>query len=146
MKKHAQNHTAVTLVMIEDDEGHAQLVKKNLRRASVGNPVVHLTDGMQAIDYFFSQGNSNLDPDHTVVILDLNLPKIDGYEVLRHLKSEERTKEIPVIVLTTSDNPTDIDRCYQLGCDIHFTKPVEYSRFSDAIRTLGLQLDIKKEQ
>lgn len=134
----------ITLVMIEDDEGHAQLVIKNLKRAAVRNPLIHLTDGMQAIDYFFS-GNDK-DIDNTLVLLDLNLPKMDGYEVLRHLKAEERTRGIPVIVLTTTDNPKEIEKCYKLGCNIHFTKPVEYSTFSNAIRTLGLQLDIKNDQ
>lgn len=133
-----------TMVMIEDDEGHARLIRKNLERAGIGNPVIHFDDGAKAIDYFFHRGVTKDQHDKTLVLLDLNLPHIDGYEILRRIKSDPATRAIPVIVLTTTDNPREIDRCYELGCNVYITKPVEYDSFSDAIRKLGLMLAVVK--
>ncbi len=133
-----------TLVMIEDDDGHALLIQKNLQRSGIGNVLVHLKTGSEAIDYFFAQQNLTNLHEKTLVLLDLNLPGVDGYEILKRLKAEERTRRIPVIVLTTTDNPKEIDRCYQLGCNVYITKPVEYESFSEAIRKLGLILAVVK--
>lgn len=133
-----------TLVMIEDDEGHSTLIKKNLQRAGIGNYLVHLDDGEKAINYFFGKENEKLKHDKSLILLDLNLPKMDGYEILRRLKGDERTRSIPVIVLTTTDNPKEIDKCYELGCNVYITKPVEYDNFTDAIRKLGLMLAVVK--
>lgn len=133
-----------TLVMIEDDEGHATLIMKNLKRSGIGNKLVHLQDGAAAIDYFFAKRNEHLNHEKTLVLLDLNLPEVDGYEILSRLKADERTRAIPVIVLTTTDNPREIDRCYALGCNVYITKPVEYDNFTDAIQKLGLMLAVVK--
>ena len=132
------------IVMIEDDEGHATLIRKNLKRSGIANEMLHLDDGGKAIEYFFGKDSGSAPHDKTLVLLDLNLPEIDGYEILRRLKGEERTKMIPVIVLTTTDNPREIDRCYQLGCNVYITKPVEYESFTDAIQKLGLMLAVVK--
>jgi CheY-like chemotaxis protein len=133
-----------SIVMIEDDEGHARLIEKNLRRAGIGNDMMHISNGAKAIDYFFGQEGGNLKQEQILVLLDLNLPEVDGYEIIKRLKGDERTKAIPIIVLTTTDNPREIDRCYQLGCNVYITKPVEYDNFSDAIRKLGLMLAVVK--
>ena len=133
-----------TIVMVEDDEGHALLIEKNLKRAGIGNKLVHMSDGSKAIDYFFGADNAHLKHDKTLVLLDLNLPEIDGYEVLKRLKKDDRTRAIPIIVLTTTDNPREVDRCYELGCNVYITKPVEYDNFSEAIRKLGLMLAVVK--
>ena len=132
------------LVMIEDDEGHATLIKKNLNRAGIGNKMIHLQDGAKAAEYFFGQNSNDLPHDKTLILLDLNLPEIDGYEILRRLKSEEHTRNIPIIVLTTTDNPKEVDRCYELGCNVYITKPVAYDSFADAIQKLGLMLAVVK--
>ncbi len=132
------------IVMIEDDEGHATLIRKNLKRSGIANEMLHLEDGTQAIDYFFGKDSAGAPHDKTLILLDLNLPGIDGYEILRRLKAEEHTRMIPVIVLTTTDNPREIDRCYQLGCNVYITKPVEYESFTDAIQKLGLMLAVVK--
>ena len=134
---------AFTLIMIEDDEGHATLIKKNLKRG-IGNPVLHLKDGKQALDYFFAPQSPPLDHEKLLVLLDLNLPEIDGYEVLKRLKSGTQTRVMPVIVLTTTDNPREVDRCYELGCNVYITKPVAYENFTDAIQKLGLMLAVVK--
>jgi CheY-like chemotaxis protein len=137
-------HDHFSIVMVEDDEGHARLIEKNLRRAGIGNDLTHIENGAKAIDYFFGKEGGNTKQQQTLVLLDLNLPEIDGYEIIRRLKNDDRTKAIPIIVLTTTDNPREIDRCYELGCNVYITKPVEYENFSDAIRKLGLMLAIVK--
>lgn len=133
-----------SIVMIEDDQGHARLIEKNLRRAGIGNDLVHIDNGAAALNHFFGQEGGNLKQEQTLVLLDLNLPEIDGYEIIKRLKGDERTRSIPIIVLTTTDNPREIDRCYELGCNVYITKPVEYESFSDAIRKLGLMLAVVK--
>lgn len=129
-----------TIVMIEDDPGHAALIRRNLQRVGVLNPLTHLSSGAEAMDWFFPQSPAPLPVDKAVIILDLNLNDIDGFEILRRLKSDDATKAIPVVVLTTTDHPKDIDRCYALGCNMFMTKPVGYEAFSEAIRKLGLML------
>jgi CheY-like chemotaxis protein len=134
----------VTIVLIEDNEGHARLIEKNLRRANISNPIVRLVDGQQAIDYLFDErmyGNTQRRPP-LLVLLDLNLPVVDGYRILERIKSDDRTKSIPIIILTTTDDAHEINRCYELGCNVYITKPVEYDQFSEAIARLGLFLSI----
>jgi CheY-like chemotaxis protein len=132
------------IVMIEDDEGHATLIKRNLKRAGICNTMLHFKDGAVALDYFYGKDSAEAPHEKTLVLLDLNLPEIDGYEILKRLKGAERTRPIPVIVLTTTDNPKEIDRCYELGCNVYITKPVEYDNFTDAIQKLGLMLAVVK--
>jgi len=136
----------VTIVMVEDDPGHAYLIQKNLRRAGLGNEVIHLTDGQQALDYLFGGGESagTRNPVPVLILLDLNMPVVDGYQVLARIKADKRTKRTPVVVLTTTDNPQEISRCYELGCNVYVTKPVEYDKFSEAIQSLGFFLSIVK--
>lgn len=137
-------HEQFVLVMIEDDEGHAALIKKNLKRAGIGNKMIHFDNGISVLDFFYGDGSENIRHEKTLVLLDLNLPGVDGYEILKRLKNSPRTKNIPVIVLTTTDNPKEIDRCYDLGCNVYITKPVEYDNFTDAIQKLGLMLAVVK--
>jgi CheY-like chemotaxis protein len=134
----------VTLIMVEDDEGHARLIEKNLRRAGIMNELVHYDNGRSVIDHFFNQKADNLWHEKNLILLDLNLPEIDGFEVLQTLKGDERTKKIPIIILTTTSNPKEIDRCYALGCNIYITKPVDYQNFSEALAKLGMMLAVVK--
>ncbi|MBC8050387.1 MAG: response regulator [Chitinophagales bacterium] len=131
---------AVKIIMIEDDEGHARLIEKNIRRAGVSNEIVHLSDGASAIDYFFNvMGKPDAQRSSAVLILlDLNLPDMTGVEILQRLKADDVLKLAPVIVLTTTDDKTEIQRCYDLGCNVYVTKPVDYDNFANAIRQLGL--------
>jgi len=139
-------HELVTILLVEDDPGHARLIEKNLRRAGVSNEIIILDNGQKAIDFLFKDGDysNNTKPQPLLILLDLNLPVLDGYDVLKRIKEEESTKRIPVVVLTTTDNPHDISKCYELGCNVYVTKPVEYEQFSEAIRQLGLFLAIIK--
>jgi CheY-like chemotaxis protein len=132
----------VTILLVEDDPGHTRLIEKNLRRANIKNKMHFATNGQEAIDYLCGEGEyaNSKRPSDLLVLLDLNLPVLDGYQVLERMKADERTKRIPVIILTTTDDPREVTRCYELGCNVYINKPVDYEQFSDAIRKLGLFL------
>jgi CheY-like chemotaxis protein len=135
---------AVTIVLVEDDPGHARLIERNLRRASITNEIVVLGDGRQALDFLFSEGTHAGDPrpNPFMVLLDLNLPGVSGYQILERLKGDPKTHRIPVVVLTTTDDRREVTRCYELGCNVYMTKPVDYDQFSQAIAKLGLFLSV----
>ena len=128
----------VTILLVEDDAGHARLIEKNLRRLNITNEIITVSDGQQALDYLSGDKRPSL----LLVLLDLNLPVFDGYQVLEHMKADERTKRIPVVILTTTDDPREMSRCYDLGCNGYVTKAVDYQQFSEAIRKLGLFLSV----
>lgn len=134
----------VTVLLAEDDLGHARLIEKNLRRAKIANQIITVTDGQAALDCLFAEGEwaGHSLPRPLLVLLDLNMPVLDGYQVLERMKADDRTKRIPVIVLTTTDDLREVERCYRLGCNVYVTKPVDYARFSEAIQALGLFLSI----
>ena len=134
----------VTILMVEDDPGHARLIERNLRRAHITNEIIRLADGQEAVDYLLKEHGytAAMHAVPLLVLLDLNLPGLDGYQVLARLKAEARTKSIPVIILTTTDDPREIEKCYALGCNVYVTKPVEYEQFAEAIRKLGLFLSV----
>jgi CheY-like chemotaxis protein len=130
----------VTILLVEDDAGHALLIEKNLRRSKISNDIRVLRNGQQAVDYLFGNGTDSGRGRGLplLVLLDLKLPKVDGYEVLERMKADERTRHIPVVVLTTTDDVREVQRCYGLGCNVYITKPVDYDRFAEAVRNLGL--------
>lgn len=132
----------IVILMAEDDPGHATLVQRNLRRAGVVNEVVWAKDGQEALDYVHKEGvyAGKERAESLVILLDINMPRVDGFEVLRQLKADEKTKRIPVMMLTTTDDPREVERCYALGCSVYVTKPVEYEQFREAVRQLGLFL------
>jgi CheY-like chemotaxis protein len=132
----------VTILLVEDDPGHARLIKKNLRRANIKNEIHFATNGQEAVDYLFCEGEyaDRKRPSPLLVLLDLNMPVLDGYQVLERMKADRRTKRIPVIILTTTDDAREVGRCYELGCNVYITKPVDYDQFSEAMRKLGLFL------
>jgi CheY-like chemotaxis protein len=130
----------VTIVMIEDDEGHARLIEKNVRRAGVSNTIVPFANGAEALDYILGRDRSGeVSRDRSLLILlDLNLPDMTGVDILAKVKSNPHTKRLPVVVLTTTDDKSEIQRCYDLGANVYITKPVDYENFANAIRQLGL--------
>ena len=140
------NTEPMTLVIAEDDEGHANLVQRNLRRAGFVNDLVHARDGQEALDYLRGEGQHQGRVLHgfVLLLLDINMPRVDGVEVLRRLKADPTTAKIPVIMLTTTDDPREVERCYELGCSVYLTKPVEYEGFIEAINRLGLFLQVVK--
>jgi CheY-like chemotaxis protein len=134
----------LVILLAEDDDGHAYLVRQNLQDAGIANEVVHVRDGQEALDYVRCEGAyAGRAPDGPLLLLlDLNMPRVGGEEVLRGLKADPRTDQIPAIMLTTTDDPREVRRCYELGCSSYVTKPVEYDRFVEAVRCLGLFLSI----
>ncbi len=136
----------LVILLAEDDEGHAYLVQQNLLDAGLANRVVHVRDGQEALDFIRCAGaySDRVPNGPLLLLLDINMPRVDGVEVLRQLKADPKTNEFPVIILTTTDDPREVKRCYELGCSSYVTKPVEYDRFVEAIRRLGLFLAIVK--
>lgn len=130
---------AVTIIMIEDDVGHARLIEKNIRRAGVSNEIVHFDHGAAAMEHLM-KGSGRSQP--LLILLDLNLPDMSGTDILEAIKANDKLHRAPVIVLTTTDDKVEIQRCYDLGCNVYITKPVEYESFAAAIRQLGLFLSV----
>ncbi len=125
-----------TILLVEDDEGHATLIQMNLKDAGLKIPVQHVADGQLALDYVRQVGEHG-DLDYLLILLDLNLPVVDGYGVIEHLKSTHETSKIPIIVLTSSNDNREIERCYALGCSVYVRKPVNYRDFAHAVKQLG---------
>lgn len=140
----SQDAKPVTIVMVEDDEGHARLIEKNIRRAGVNNEIIPFVDGSSVLAYLLGPdglGEVNARR-HLLVLLDLNLPDMTGVDVLTKIKSNAHLKRTPVVVLTTTDDSREIQRCYDLGANVYITKPVNYEGFANAIRQLGLFLSV----
>ena len=132
--------TPVTIVMIEDDEGHARLIEKNIRRAGVNNEIIPFTNGTDALTFLLGADGSGEESAgrHLLVLLDLNLPDMTGVSILEKIKNNQHIRRSPVVVLTTTDDQREIQRCYDLGANVYITKPVDYDGFANAIRQLGL--------
>jgi CheY-like chemotaxis protein len=134
----------MVILLAEDDEGHALLVKRNLQRAGITNEIIHVTDGQQALDFVrrrgqFAERSAGV---ALLLVLDINMPCLDGVQVLQQVKTDESTANLPVIMLTTTDDPREIQRCYELGCSVYITKPVDYEQFVEAVKRLGLFLQV----
>jgi CheY-like chemotaxis protein len=136
-------HQPVNIVMIEDDEGHARLIEKNIRRAGISNLITHFLDGTSALDYLYKSPDGPALNGPALILLDLNLPDMSGTDILTRIKDPASPlRRTPVIVLTTTDDRQEIQRCYDLGANVYITKPVEYESFAVAIRQLGLFLSV----
>src|SRR5437868_6506488 len=137
---------ALTILLAEDDEGHASLIQRNLRRAGIVNDIKHVHDGQEALDYIRREGRyaERVCKGPLLLMLDINMPRLDGVEVLRQVKADPRTAKLPTVMLTTTDDPREVERCYGLGCSVYITKPVEYAAFVEALQRLGLFLQIVK--
>lgn len=135
--------TDVTILIAEDDEGHFSLIKKNLIRAGIYNEIVRFSNGQEVLDFLFKSPPAQ-EPDTRsyLLLLDIRMPKVDGVKVLEAIKEDKQLRKIPVIMVTTTDDPAEIDRCHQLGCSAYFVKPVEYDDFVDAVRKVGQFLSI----
>ena len=133
------NHSP-TILIVDDDEGHAILIKENLEMAGLKAPTRHFRDGQAILDFFFDrQGKVTRGQDGTyLILLDIRMPKVDGIEVLRRLKADPVLRRLPVIMLTTTDDSREVERCHELGCNVYIQKPVDYDKFADAIQRLGM--------
>lgn len=128
--------THPTILIVDDDEGHAILIRQNLEAAGVPYPIQHFRDGQAVLDFFAIRPPP---PNGTyIVLLDIRMPKVDGIEVLRRMKSDSGLRMIPVIMLTTTDDLREVQRCHQIGCSGYIQKPVDFDKFAEAIRRIGL--------
>ncbi|WP_320443052.1 response regulator [Neorhizobium petrolearium] len=116
------------------------MIEKNVRRAGVNNEIVPFTNGNSALDYILGTDRSGAisRERYLLILLDLNLPDMSGVDILEKVKSNPHTKRLPVVILTTTDDEREIQRCYDLGANVYITKPVDYENFAHAIRQLGL--------
>jgi len=132
----------LTIILAEDDEGHATLIKRNLKRSGLLNEIIHFKDGEETLNYLnkAKKKDENEESFPSLLLLDIKMPKIDGIEVLRQVKQDAVLKKMPVIMITTTDDPREINKCHDLGCSNYIAKPIDYDKFVDAIRKLGLFL------
>lgn len=135
------NANEVEILFVEDNPDDAELTLKALHKNKIVNKVFRVTDGEEALDFIFARGkftdrNTNQKP--KVILLDLKLPKISGIEVLKQLKANDETKVIPVVILTSSKEEMDIEKCYSLGANSYIIKPIAFDMFMKAISELGL--------
>ncbi|HEY8994654.1 MAG TPA: response regulator [Lacunisphaera sp.] len=133
-------NNAPTILIVDDDEGHAILIRENLEMAGLKNATRHFRDGQAILDFFFDRDGRAVATSEGpyLVLLDIRMPKVDGIEVLRRLKTDPELRKLPVVMLTTTDDTREVDRCHALGCNVYIQKPVDYDKFAEAIRRLGL--------
>ena len=131
----------VDILLVEDNPHDAELTIRAIKKRNMANPLHLVEDGAQALDFIFCRGvygDRDISKPPKVILLDLKLPKVSGLEVLKILKSEERTKAIPVVVVTSSQEDPDVKAAYALGANSYVVKPVEFDAFVDAMSNLGL--------
>lgn len=130
----------VVILIADDDAGHARLIEKNLQRVDLHNTVLRFENGQDILDFLFERGTGPKRSSDTayLLLLDIRMPKVDGVEVLRQVKGHAELRKLPVIMLTTTDDPREVARCHALGCSNYIVKPVDYEKFSEAIKQLGM--------
>ena len=143
---HMDTNKEVTIIIAEDDDGHADLIKEALQESGIQNNIIRFTNGEEAWDFLEEEAARDVsNHNHAfLLLLDINMPRMDGVEVLKRIKSHTQLKSIPVIMLTTTDDPREVEQCYKLGCNIYITKPVDFFKFSETLKRLGLFMQIIK--
>ncbi len=134
----------IEILIADDDDGHARLVERNLVRAGLGNAVKRFNDGQAILDFLFRRGPAPHREANTpyLLLLDIRMPKVDGVEVLRQVKLDSELRKLPVVMVTTTDDPREVERCHELGCNNYVVKPVDYECFADAVRKMGLFISV----
>jgi len=134
----------VVIIIAEDDAGHARLIEKNLGRVGLHNPIQRFENGQDVLDFLFRRGPGPHRKSDTayLLLLDIRMPKVDGVEALRQIKEDPSLRKLPVIMLTTTDDPREIERCHLLGCNSYIVKPVDYDKFAEAIKQLGMYVSL----
>ena len=134
----------VVILIAEDDAGHARLIEKNLSRAGMQNRLQRFENGQEILDFLFRRGAGPQRGDNIpyLLLLDIRMPKVDGVEVLRQVKEDETLRKLPIIMLTTTEDPREVQRCHWLGCNSYIVKPVDYEKFAEAIQKLGLYVSL----
>ena len=136
----------LVILIAEDDDGHAELIKEGLETSGVCNKIIRFANGEEVWLFLAKTGNMAAREENTsyLLLLDINMPKMDGVEVLKRMKASAELKEIPVMMLTTTDDPREVEQCYKLGCNMYITKPVEFAKFAETLKRLGLFVQIVK--
>jgi Response regulator containing CheY-like receiver, AAA-type ATPase, and DNA-binding domains len=134
----------IVILIAEDDAGHARLIEKNLSRAGLRNTIQRFEHGQAILDFLFRRGPGphRVDDMPYLILLDIRMPQVDGVEVLRQVKADADLRRIPVIMLTTTDDPREVERCHDIGCSSYIVKPVDYEKFAEAIKSLGLYISL----
>jgi len=140
------DYRALTILIVEDDDGHADLIQEGLCSAGVCNPFRRFCDGEAVWEFLLQSGGLVAAREGTcyLLLLDINMPKMDGIEVLRRIKTHPELKDTPVMMLTTTDDPREVDECYKLGCNMYITKPVDFLKFAETLKRLGLFIQVVK--
>lgn len=134
----------VIILIAEDEEGHARLIEKNLSRAGLHNRILRFANGQEVLDFLFCRnaGPHRAADTPYLLLLDIRMPQVDGVEVLRQVKEDLELRKMPVIMLTTTDDPREVERCHALGCSTYVVKPVVYEKFAEAINRIGLFISL----
>lgn len=138
------SETGKTVLLAEDDDGHARLIERNLSANGAVEQIIRVRDGQQALDFIRRTGpyaGRELDG-RLVLLLDIKMPRLNGISVLEEIKRDPSTRWLPVVMLTTTDSPSEIQRCYELGCNAYLTKPVDYNEFVEALERLKKFLEV----
>jgi CheY-like chemotaxis protein len=132
------------ILIVEDDDGHAELILDGLVESGVCNQIIRFNNGEEAWHFLSGIGGKEVRDKNKryLLLLDINMPKMNGIELLIRIKSDYEIKDIPVIMLTTTDNPREVERCYELGCNLYNTKPIDFNKFAMTLKRLGLFIDI----
>jgi len=130
------------IILVDDEIAHVTLVERNFRRMGYEKEIIKCENGQQLLDMIIGEDKNQASDNFPLIVLDINMPVKNGIEVLAELKAKEETRHIPIIVLTTSDDPTEIEQCYKLGCNAYITKPVIAEEFKDKITSLAGFLNI----
>lgn len=141
-----RNYKEVVILLTEDDDGHAELIREGLEDSGVCNKIIRFVDGQEVWEFLLKEsekGNKDEVPNY-LLLLDINMPGLNGVEVLRRMKSNEKLKKIPVMMLTTTDDPREVEECYKIGCNIYITKPVNFLKFAETLKRLGLFVQVIK--
>ena len=140
-----ESYKEMIILIAEDDDGHAELIDEGLKDSGICNKIIRFRDGEEAWNFLTGKGDKVIDKaNNYLLLLDINMPKMDGVEVLKRMKSNEELKEIPIMMLTTTDDPREVENCYQLGCNIYIKKPVDFQQFAETLKRLGLFIQVVK--
>ncbi len=136
---------SIVILVVDDDEGHCELIVDNLKDGGITNEIMVFNDGQSILDFLFHKGDGpHRKNNHYLLLLDIRMPGIDGVEVLEKIKADDELKHLPVLMLTTTDDPREVRRCHKLGCSYYVTKPIKYPEFVTVVKHLGIFLNLVK--
>jgi len=139
-----RTYKEMVILIAEDDDGHAELIKEGLVDSGVCNKILRFSNGEEIWNFLARIGDKEVrnEDKSYLILLDIRMPKMDGVEVLRKLKLDQELKDIPIVMLTTTDDPREVETCYKLGCNFYITKPIDFLKFTDTLKRLGLFIQV----